>query len=173
MIVSLLVAMDERNGIGLRGGLPWRLSADLKRFKAITMGHHLLMGRVTWDSIGGVLPGRTMIVITRNPDYHPEGCLVTHSLEEALALVKSRGETEAFVIGGGQIFALALPLADRIYLTRVRAEVEVDVYFPAFDLREWRVVEQVSQEPDEKNQYPFTYYRLHRVTTGIKPGAES
>lgn len=163
MIVSLLVAMDERGGIGLRGGLPWRLSADLKRFKTLSMGHHLIMGRKTWESIGRVLPGRTLIVVTRNHKYRASGCLVAYSLEEALALAESRGEGEAFVIGGGEIFTLALPLADRIYLTNVHAVVEADVFFPEFDLSEWRVVDQVEQAPNEVNQYPFTYLRLDRI----------
>lgn len=164
MIISLLVAMDERNGIGLLGGLPWHLSADLKRFKALSMGNHLIMGRVTWESIGRALPGRTTIVITRDPDYRPGGVLVAHSLEEALDIAESRGEDEAFVIGGGQIFALALPLADRFYLTRVHAVVEADTFFPKFDLNEWRVVEKAEHPQDDKNQYPSTYYRLEQLT---------
>lgn len=167
MIVSLLVALDERNGIGLRGGLPWHLAADLKRFKALSMGHHLIMGRKTWDSIGRALPGRTSIIISHDPEYQAEGCLVAHSLDEGLSLAESRGEEEAFVIGGGEIFALALPLADRIYLTRVHAVVAADTFFPEFDTSEWRVVEQAKQPQDEKNQYPFTFYRLDRIQPGI------
>ncbi len=156
MIVSLLVAMDERRGIGKDGRLPWHLSADLKRFKGLTMGHHLIMGRKTYESIGRPLPGRTMIVITRNPEYHPEGCQVAHSLAEALDMAQERGESEAFVIGGGQIFAQALPHADRLYLTLVHTVTEADTLFPALEQDLW-IEEESSYHPaDEKNQFPFT-----------------
>ena len=162
MIVSLLVAMDEGRGIGKEGKIPWRLSADLRRFKALTMGHHILMGRKTYESIGRPLPGRTSIVITRNPDYQAEGCLVALSLEEALRLAEAGDEDEAFVIGGGEIFALALPLANRIYLTRVHTRKECDVFFPTIDLSEWTELERVEQSVNEKNQFPFTYLALER-----------
>src|SRR5262252_4069736 len=100
MIVSLIVAMDEAGGIGKDGGLPWRLPSDLKRFKEITMGHHIIAGRKTYESIGKPLPGRQTIVVTRNPDYEAEGSSVVHSLAQAIELARSRGETEAIIIGG-------------------------------------------------------------------------
>ncbi len=114
----MIVAMDEAGGIGKGGGLAWHLSADLKNFKAVTMGHHLIVGRKTYELIGKALPGRTMIIVTHNRIFSAEGCLVTYTLEEALALAEQSGESEVFIGGGGEIFAQALPLAQRIYLTR-------------------------------------------------------
>ena len=140
MIVSLIVAMDERGGIGLRNRVPWHLPTDLKRFKALTMGHHLIVGRKTYESIGRALPGRTMIIVTRSKDYRAEACWVVSSLPEALRLAEERGETEAFIGGGGSIYAQALPVADRIYLTRVHVVVEADVVFPVWEEDGWRVV---------------------------------
>ncbi len=142
MIVSLIVAMDERGGIGLNNQVPWHLPADLKRFKALTMGHHLIVGRKTYESIGRPLPGRTMIIITRSKKYRAEGCFVVSSLDQALYLAKERGETEAFIGGGGSIYAQALRHADRIYLTRVHTDVEADVFFPTWDMAEWRIIHQ-------------------------------
>lgn len=167
MIVSLLVAMDEKGGIGKDNRLPWRLSADLRRFKELTMGHYLIMGRKTYESIGRPLPGRITIVVTRQPTTstmangplpcQPPDCLLAHSIDEALALAEAHGETEVFVIGGAEIFALALPRANRIYLTQVHAETQVDVYFPSLLAEEW--VEQGSDyhPADEKNQYAFSF----------------
>jgi len=152
--------MDEMGGIGKDNRLPWHLSSDLKRFKQLTLGHHLLMGRKTYETIGRPLPGRTTIVITRNPQYQAAGCLVAPSLEEALGLARENGETEAFIAGGGEIFTLALPLADRIYLTRVHAQVEADVFFPPFSLEGWRQIETIEQPADEKNDYPARFILL-------------
>jgi len=152
--------MDEMGGIGKDNRLPWHLSSDLKRFKQLTLGHHLLMGRKTYETIGRPLPGRTTIVITRNPQYQAAGCLVAPSLEEALGLARENGETEAFIAGGGEIFTLALPLADRIYLTRVHAQVEADVFFPPFSLEGWRQIETIEQPADEKNDYPAKFILL-------------
>jgi len=142
MIISLIVAMDERGGIGLNNRVPWHIPADLKRFKALTMGHHLIVGRKTYESIGRALPGRTMIIITRSKDYRAEGCWVVSSLQQALRLAEERGETEAFIGGGGMIYAQALPQAERIYLTRVHTEVEADVYFPNWEPAGWRILHQ-------------------------------
>jgi len=130
VIISLLVAMDEKRGIGKAGKLPWRLSSDLRRFKALTMGHHIIVGRKTFESIGKPLPGRRTVVVTRNPSLSPEGCLIAGSVKEAIAVAQANGETEAFVIGGGDIYAQALDVADRIYLTQVHAEVDADSFFP-------------------------------------------
>jgi dihydrofolate reductase len=162
MIISLLVAMDEHNGIGQDNRLPWHLSTDLKRFKALTMGHHLIMGRKTYDSIGRPLPGRVMVVITRSVDYQAEGCRIAHSLQEALGIAEQAGETEAFVIGGGQIFAQALPLADRIYLTRVHTVCEADVFFPPFELEDWTIQATSEVPADEKNQFSSYFFVLAR-----------
>lgn len=157
--------MDENGGIGKDNRLPWHLSADLKRFKSITMGHHIIMGRKTYESIGKPLPGRTNIVVTRNPDYEAEGCIVVHSLDAALDLARENGEDEAFITGGREIFAQALETADRIYLTRVHAVVPADVYFPDFDQGEWSEVDSHYHPADEVNDYPFTMKLLVKNLT--------
>lgn len=163
MIISLIVAMDRQRGIGLEGGLPWHLSSDLKRFKTLTMGHHLIMGRKTYESIGKPLPGRTMIVISRNPDYTAEGCIVVPSLEEALVRARLEGQEEVFVIGGGEIFQQILPMADRIYLTEVHAITEADVFFPDFSLDGWQVLESSFVPSGPKDDFDSTYKLLERV----------
>ncbi len=166
MIVSLIAALDRRRGIGKDNQLPWHLPADLKRFREITTGHHIITGRKTFESIiaigGKPLPGRTTIIITRNQDYAAEGCFSAHSLADALALARTRGEQEAFVIGGAEIYAQALPQADRLYLTLVDAEVEADAFFPAFDTSEWRVTESHTFAADEKNLLRQTFQVLER-----------
>lgn len=162
MIVSLVVAMDEQGGIGKNGALPWHLSADLKRFKQITWGSYLIMGRKTYDSIGAALPGRTNVVISRQPAFSAPGCLVACSLTAALSLAEMNGEGEAFVIGGSQIFQQALPLANRLYLTRVHARLDCDVFFPPLAEGDWQA-EVTSEFPaDEKNDYPSTFTLLVR-----------
>lgn len=162
MIVSLIVAMDEQRGIGKNGAMPWRLSSDLKRFRELTMGHHLIVGRKTFDSIGRALPGRQMIVVTQNPLFEAEGVLRSSSVVEALELARQRGETEAFVIGGAEIYSQTLDLADRVYLTRVHATVETDTFCPKFDASAWREVQTVSHPADDKNQYETTFSILER-----------
>ena len=160
MLISLIVAMDQNRGIGKDNRIPWRLSADLKNFKTLTLGHHLINGRKTCQSIGRPLPGRIGIVVSRNPEYAPDGWEVVRSLSEAFALARQRGETEVFIGGGAGIYAAALPLADRIYLTRVHTRSEADTYFPEFDENEWDVMESWDHPADEKNEVAFTYQVL-------------
>ena len=162
MIISLIVAMDEKRGIGMEGKLPWHLPADLKQFKSLTMNHHIIMGRKTYESIGRPLPGRIMVVVTRNPAYKAEGCLIVHSLEEAIEKARESEEDEAFIIGGGEIFTEAIDLADRIYLTQVHANIPVNIFFPEYSPGDWEEVESGFNPADEKNQYPFTYKILTR-----------
>ena len=163
MRISLIVAADEDGVIGRAGELPWRLSADLKRFKQLTLGHHLVMGRKTFESIGRVLPGRTSIVISRQPDLPlPEGCRLARNLDAALAIAEAAGDAEAFIIGGGEIFEQALPQAERIYLTAVHVQVAGDVRFPPFNLKEWTLVEDVRQAADLKNEYDHSFRVLDR-----------
>jgi dihydrofolate reductase len=162
MIISLIVAMDEQRGIGINNRLPWHLSADLRMFKALTMGHHLIMGRKTFQSIGRALPGRRTIVVTRNPAYHPDGAVTAISLEDALALALEEGETEVFIVGGSEIFVQALPLADRIYLTQVHASTGADVFFPAYDPEDWTETRAYFQPSDAKNDHAFTFRQLER-----------
>lgn len=163
MIVSLIVALDEANGIGWQGGLPWRLPADMRRFKLLTMGHHLICGRKTYQSIGRPLPGRTMVVVTRQQDFDAPGCLLARSLEEALALAKAAGEKEAFVIGGAALYAAAFPQAQRLYLTRIHSVLPADVRFPAFDQAEWMVIAQEVLPADPENPFNTTFTRLDRI----------
>ena len=162
MIVSLIVAMDEAGGIGKDGRLPWRLSSDLKRFKEITMGHHIIAGRKTFESIGKPLPGRETIVVTRDPGYSVEGISVAHSLAQAVELARSRNETEAIIIGGAEIYSEALALVDRVYLTEVDARVDADTYFPEWDATQWQAEESGKVPADEKNQYTCTFKVLSR-----------
>lgn len=161
MTLSLIVAMTRDRVIGRGGDLPWRLSGDLVRFKRTTMGHHLIMGRKTYDSIGRPLPGRTTVVISRRADYQPAGVQVVPSLEAALAVAAS--DAEPFVVGGGEIYALALPRADRLYITWVEAALAGDTYFPAFDSSQWRSVSEEQLPADGKNEYATTYAVYERV----------
>jgi dihydrofolate reductase len=165
VILSLIVAMDEQRGIGYRGGLPWKLSADLKRFKQLTMGHHIIVGRKTYESIGRPLPGRQTVVITHNPNYGAEGVSVVHSLESAIQIASERAETEAFICGGAEVYSELIGRAGRIYLTQVHARVDSDTFFPDFDLEDWRIQESFDQAADEKNQYPFTFRVLERKSS--------
>jgi dihydrofolate reductase len=161
MIVSLIIAVAKNGVIGRDGELPWRLSADLQRFKALTMGHHLIMGRKTFESLGRVLPGRTSIVITRNTSYTPPaGVLVAHSLPAALEL--AAGDDEVFVIGGAEIYHLAWPACQRLYLTRVSADIAGDTYFPISLTAEWRLRERQAIPVDHKNQYDSVFESYQR-----------
>ena len=154
---SIIVAMDLNNGIGYRNQLPWRLPADFRLMKHNTMGHHLIMGRKTYESIGKPLSGRTTIIVTRSPGYQAEGCLVEHSVLSAFSLAELRGENEVFIFGGSQIYVESLPYTERIYLTHIQAKFEVDAYFPDIDRSVW--VETLSEfyPADQENQFPFYY----------------
>ncbi len=164
MIISLIVAMDEQRGIGKDGSLPWRLSSDLRRFRELTMGHHVIVGRKTFESIGKPLPGRQTIVVTRNASFKADGCLVAESVQAALALAQERGEPEVFVIGGAQIYTQTLDAADRVYLTQVHAEVEADTFFPELKDDSWTETQSTFQAADERNQYSFSFKQLERNT---------
>ena len=161
MRLSIVVAVAENGVIGRRGSLPWRLSDDLKMFKRLTTGHTIVMGRKTWESIGRALPGRRSVVITRGDDFRAEGAEAVHSLAEALELTER--DDEVFITGGAEVFREALSQCDRIYLTRVHANVDGDVFFPPIDWREWREVAREEHSADEKNQYPFTFLTYDRA----------
>ena len=163
MSVSIIVALAENRVIGRDNQLPWRLSADLKHFKSLTMGHHLIMGRKTWQSIGRALPGRTTVVVTRDPDFKAEDALVAQSIESAILL--SQGDKEIFLCGGEEIYKQVLHRADRMYLTRVHAEVPGDAFFPEFDdVTEWILVDSEHFEADEKNEYPYSFLTYERTS---------
>jgi len=148
--------MTRTGVIGRSGQLPWKLSADLKRFKALTMGHHLITGRKTFESLGRTLPGRVSVVITRQAQGNfPDGVLVAHSQAQAIEL--AAGDAEPFIIGGGQIFEQAVLHADRLYVTWVEAEVDGDVRFASIDWSQWREVHCERHSADEKNEYDTTF----------------
>ncbi len=161
MVLSIIVAAAENNVIGRDNGLVWRLSADLKRFKALTTGHTILMGRKTYESVGKALPNRRNIVISRNPDYKAEGCEVVRSVEEALELTK--GENEVFVTGGGTIYKELWGKADRLYLTVVHQECEGDTLIPSVDPNQWKEVFREAHEADEKNEFDYTFINYERI----------
>jgi len=164
VIRSLVVARARNGVIGRDNQLPWRLPADLAYFKRVTMGHPVIMGRRTWESIGRPLPGRHNIVVTRNPDYKAEGATVVASLDAAWRAAGAADE--ACVIGGTSLFAEALPQADRIHLTEVEADVEGDTWFPAFDRSQWTEREVARQARDERHEHPFRIVVLERRRPG-------
>jgi dihydrofolate reductase len=157
MRTSIIVAMDRRRAIGRDNGLPWHLPGDLKFFKRTTMGHPLIMGRKTYDSVGKPLPGRTNIVITRRDDYAPDGVIITRSLDEALDIAAQHDREEIFVGGGSEIFAQALDRVDRMYVTRIDHEFDGDTFFPEVDWSEWRLISREEHEPDEKNRWGYAF----------------
>ena len=172
MTVAIIAAVATNGVIGRNNDLPWHLSADLKRLKALTMGHAMIMGRKTFDSVGRPLPGRTTIVITRDPGFRADGVEVAHSLDEALE--RAAGDDLVFVAGGTRIFELALHRADRMYITRVHGEPEGDTYFPEFDdVHEWQLVDSEHFEADEKNDYPYSFLVYERVGAAGHPIGEN
>jgi dihydrofolate reductase len=156
--LAIIVAMARNRTIGINNTLPWRIPADLKRFKSLTMGHHLVMGRKTFDSIGKPLPGRTTVVVTRNDALKIEGCIMAYSLEEAIKACA--GDDEIFIVGGAELYALAMPLVDTIYLTEINRDVAGDTYFLEFDKTQWQELarEQCSQETPLALEYHFVTY---------------
>jgi dihydrofolate reductase len=168
MKLSLIWAMARNGVIGRNNALPWHLPEDLRYFKRVTMGKPIIMGRKTWDSIARPLPGRTNIVITRDIQFEAEGVRIVHSLAEALALASHvahiDGADECIVMGGAEIYALALPQAERLYLTQVHAEVEGDAYFPAFDREQWQELAREDFAASGPNPYPYSFLVLERRT---------
>lgn len=157
MMVSLLVAVAENGVIGKNNTLPWHLPNDLRYFKNLTWGMPVVMGRKTFESIGRPLPGRTNIVITRNPHYAAAGLPVVHTIGEAITAAQETGAREIFVIGGAEIYRSVLDDAHRVYLTRIHQPFEGDVYFPQLDPERWQLVKQHRCAPDEKNLYAHTF----------------
>jgi len=156
--LALIVAVAQHGVIGKNNTLPWHLPEDLKRFRALTMGHHIIMGRKTYESLGRLLPGRTTVIVTRNRQYSVEGALIAHTLQEAIQLCGD--DPEVFLIGGAELFADGLKLADKLYLTTIDAEYEGDVFFPEFDPAAWQ---KVSQETHTSaNELAFSYITYTR-----------
>jgi dihydrofolate reductase len=157
--LTVIAAMAENRVIGRDNTLPWRLPADLAYFKRITLGKAIIMGRRTWESLPGILPHRSHIVVSRDRDYRAQGAQVVHSLEEAIQIA---GGEEVFIVGGAQLYAQALPLADRLLLTLVHAEIDGDTRFPEFEGLRWRLVGCERHAADERNRYDYSFCEWRR-----------
>lgn len=162
MKISLIVAASENNVIGRDNDLPWKLPDDMKFFVKTTKGHHILMGRKNLESFGRLLPKRTNVLLTRDKSYTFEGAKIFHSLDVAIQFVKDSGEEELMVIGGGEIYKQCMPFAHRIYLTRIHAKVEGDVFFPEIDSTSWNLVSEDFHDKDEDHNYSFTFQLFER-----------
>lgn len=159
MTIALIAAMAANRVIGRDNALAWHLPEDLQHFKRMTLGHHLIMGRKTYESIGRPLPGRTTVIVSRQPDYHVEGCLVAHSLDQAFALCA--GQDQVFVVGGAEIYSQALAHADLVYLTELSVPVEGDAYFPELDPLLWQLEQ---REPRQGPDFAFAFTTYRRRT---------
>lgn len=165
MMISLIWAMADNRVIGIENRLPWKLPADMKWFRQNTMGKPIIMGRLTFESFGAKpLPGRRNIIVSRNPTYAAEGIETFSSLEDALQA--TRDDDEIMIIGGMSIYKQALPMADRLYLTQVHAEVEGDAWFPEFDMQQWRETQRDDFPADEKNPYPYSFIIMDKQPGG-------
>jgi len=173
MTLSILVILSTNNVIGRDNKLPWHMPADLKRFKNLTMGHHILMGRRTFNEIKKPLPGRVNVVITRDPHFTAEGVAIARSIDEAISKAEAAGDLEVFLIGGGEIFNQVIHIADRMYITRIHADIDGDTYFPEFDdVNEWKLIDAEHFEADEKNAYPYSFLTYVRAGSGERPFQE-
>lgn len=157
--LSLIVAIAKNRVIGVNNSLPWHLPEDLKRFRALTTGHHIIMGRKTYESLGRLLPDRTTVIVSRNPDYKVEGAIVVNSLEAAIAACGD--DSEAFLIGGAELYKDGLKLSNKLYTTEIDEVYEGDAFFPEFDISEWRVGERESNHAE--NGLGFSYITYQRV----------
>jgi len=161
MRISLISALANNNVIGRNNRLPWQLPADLRRFKQLTLGKPIIMGRKTHESIGRLLPDRHNIIISREPEYQVEGATVVNGLDEALA---AAGDVdEVMIVGGANIYFQFLPRADRMYLTLIHADFEGDAFFPAYNRREWRTIVEEHHPADEENPWPYSFLTLQRI----------
>jgi dihydrofolate reductase len=157
--LSLIVAIAKNRVIGVNNTLPWYLPEDLKRFRALTTGHHIIMGRKTYDSLGRLLPGRTTVIVTRNQDYKVEGAIVVHSLEAAIAACGD--DNEAFLIGGAELYKDGLKLGNKLYVTEIDVEYEGDAFFPEFEINEWKAGQRESYQAE--NGLRFSYITYQRI----------
>ncbi|MGE7878546.1 dihydrofolate reductase [Peribacillus muralis] len=160
-MISLIVAMDENRVIGNDNRLPWHLPADLQYFKKVTLGHPIVMGRKTFESIGRVLPGRENVIVTRNQDFQALGCVVLHDVLK-IKMYADKRDDEVFVIGGAEIFKEVLPFADRLYITEIHETFEGDTFFPAIDENEWQKVSSIEGIVDEKNRIAHNFIILQK-----------
>src|SRR5699024_3800468 len=163
-MISMIAVAGENNTLGKKGDLLWHLPDDFKRFKKLTSGHPIIMGRKTFDTFPELLPDRTHIIITRQKDYKAEGCIVVNSIEQAIKQAqKAKGSEEIWIIGGGEVYTLGLPIADKIELTRIHHKFEGgDAFFPDFDLNQWDLVAEKHHPIDERHKQSFTYLTYRR-----------
>lgn len=154
--LSIIVAVAKNGVIGLNNTLPWHLPEDLKRFRALTTGHHIIMGRKTYESLGRLLPGRTTVIVTRNQEYQLEGALVAHSLEAAIALCAN--DNEAFLIGGAELYQAGVKLANKLYLTEIDLDIAGDAFFPELDLNEWQEISREAHTSAQDLPYRYITY---------------
>ncbi len=157
MTVSIIVAASQNDVIGNDNKLPWHLPADMKYFKTVTTGHCIIMGRKTFEALGKPLPNRTNIIITRQEDFSAQGCVVVNDIKHAIDYAKSTGDTECFIIGGGDVFVQSLIWAERIYLTRIAHKFEGDTFFTKPDSDDWELVKEERHTPDEKNKFSYSF----------------
>lgn len=162
MNITLIAAMAENRVIGKDNQLIWQFPNDLKHFKTLTSGHHVIMGRKTFESVGRPLPNRTNIIITRQADYTAKGCLIAHSIEEAIAMVKD--DEQPFIVGGAEIYKQALDFADSIELTIIHGEYEGDSYFPDFDTDRWKLARGEKKEADAKHIHPYEFLTYKKLS---------
>ena len=158
--LSIIVAVANNSVIGLNNTLPWHLPEDLKRFKKLTMDHHIIMGRKTYESLGRLLPGRTTVIVTRNHQYNVEGAIIVHSLEEALQICQKQKDKEVFLIGGAELYEIGLSYANRIYLTEVHADFAGDAFFPKVDFASWSEISR--EQYGTENGLRFSYIVYER-----------
>jgi dihydrofolate reductase len=162
-VIKILVACDENRVIGKDNQLIWHLPADLKRFKSLTIGHVILMGRKTYESIGKPLPNRTTIVITRQVDFQAEGTITAHSVEEAILKAKSLTREDIFIVGGAEIYSLSLALADQLLVTQLHDIFEGDAFFPEISADTWEIVDRERGLTDEKNPFQYSYITYQKI----------
>ena len=155
MSVSIIAAMSTKRVIGFKNRLPWSLPGDLKRFQTLTMGHYLVLGRKTFESIGRPLPGRKIVVLTKKSDYVAQNVQIAHSLSEALRFAQA--DNEIFIGGGKELYQQTLPIADRLYITIVDGKFEGDTHFPRFDKSDWNLLSLKTHNPDSQNKYPYSF----------------
>lgn len=160
-MIVLIAAVAENLALGKNNDLIWHLPNDFKRFKTITSGHYIIMGRKTFESFPKPLPNRTHVIISRQKEYQPEGCLVVDSIEKAIEIAPKN--TTVFVIGGGEIYNLAMPLADKLDITRVHHQFEADAFFPEIDLTKWKLVSAEKNFKDEKHLYDYSFETYTRI----------
>jgi len=162
MIISAIVAASKNWVIGKNNEIPWYIPNDLRYFRRMTLGHHIILGRKNYESIGKPLPKRTNLIVTRDTNFEAPGCLVVHSVEEAIAIAKKNKEEELMICGGGQIYAQTMPLVEKLYFTEIEAVVDGDVYFPEIDESEWDLISTERNQADDRHEYGYNFMIYER-----------